>query len=572
MAAHRTYSKSVIPGFGLTLGVTLSMLSVLILIPLLSVLGFSFTLSPSEFAAVIAQPAVARAFATSIGCALVAALVNAVFGLILAWVLTRYRFPGRRILDGLIELPFALPTAVAGITLSKMFVDTGEIGGPLAALGIEVAYTHLGIIVALIFVGVPFVVRTVQPVLEDLDGQMEEAAHMLGASRLRTFFKVILPELLPPLLAGFGLALARGIGEYGSVIYISGNSAKNGTQVVSYIIMQKLNGGAASYDEAAAVALVLLVISFILLFGINFVQNWAAHRAGDATGVRAEASPAATQGNRAARILFAALAVLFIVFVLVLPLFSVIAKSLVRGFEFYVQAVSTKYVVSALRVTLTAAVITVVVNTFFGLVASWLLTKYRFRGQRFLGTLIDIPFSISPVIAGLAFVMTFGRMGWAAPALDAINNALGTDIALVFSVPGVVLATIFVTFPFVSRELVPVMNSQGNDEEEAAALMGASGFRIFREVTFPKIKWALLYGVVLCAARAIGEFGAVSALSKTRGATFTLPLEVDALYMNGSSDSITAAFAVSSILVIIALVILVLRQVIETRAQKRESR
>lgn len=572
MATRRAKTTRVIPGFGLTLGVTLSMLSVLILIPLLSVLGFSFTLTPAEFAAVIAQPAVAQAFATSIGCALVAAAVNAVFGLVLAWVITRYRFPGRRILDGLIELPFALPTAVAGITLSKMYANTGELGGPLASLGIDVAYTHLGIIVALTFVGVPFVVRAVQPVLEDLDGQMEEAAHMLGASRVRTFFRVILPELTPPLLAGFGLALARGIGEYGSVIYISGNSAKNGTQVVSYIIMQKLNGGAAAYNEAAAVALVLLVISFVLLFGINLVQHWAARRAGETSGGHGSAAAVVTQGNAALRWLLTALALLFVVVVLVLPLVSVIVKSLAEGVQFYLDAISTKYVVSALRVTLLAAGITLVVNTFFGLVASWALTRYRFKGQRLLGTLIDIPFSISPVIAGLAFVMTFGRMGWAAPALDALNDALGTNIALVFSVPGVVLATIFVTFPFVSRELVPVLNAQGTDEEEAAALMGAKGLRIFREVTFPKIKWALLYGVVLTAARAIGEFGAVSALSKTRGSTFTLPLEVDALYMNGSSDSITAAFAVSSILVIIAVVILILRQVIEVRAQKKESR
>ena len=182
----------------------------------------------------------------------------------------------QRILDGFIELPFALPTAVAGITLSKMYSDTGILGKPLAAIGIKVSYTHLGIIVALIFIGIPFVVRNVQPVLEKLDGQYEEAAYILGASPAKTFFKVILPELRPAILTGFGLAFARGIGEYGSVIYISGNSAKEHTQIVSYVIMQKLSY--IDYASATAIALVMLVISFLLLFAINVIQMKQAKR------------------------------------------------------------------------------------------------------------------------------------------------------------------------------------------------------------------------------------------------------------------------------------------------------
>ena len=263
------------------------------------------------------------------------------------------------------------------------------------------------------------------------------------------------------------------------------------------------------------------------------------------------------------------IALLFFVVMLVLPLFSVIYRSLKDGLELYVSAVTAEYTLSALRVTLIAAIIAVAVNTFFGLCASWALTKFTFKGNKVLSALIDIPFSISPVIAGLAFIMTFGRMGWASPALDWINNLLGTDIALVFSVPGVVLATIFVTFPYVSRELIPVMQAQGTDEEEAAALMGANGFTIFRKITFPHIKWALIYGIILCAARAFGEFGAVYAVSKTRGKTFTLPLEIDALYMAGSADSITQAFAVSSILVLLAIIMLVLRQLAEYMGGKK---
>ena len=245
-----------------------------------------------------------------------------------------------------------------------------------------------------------------------------------------------------------------------------------------------------------------------------------------------------------------------------------LTNALREGFQFYWQAVTAKNSLSALRVTAIATAVAVAVNTLFGLTAAWLLTKFDFRGRSLLSTSIDIPFSISPVIAGLAFIMTFGRMGWAAPLLDKVNALLGTDIALVFSVPGVVLATIFVTFPFVSRELIPVLNAQGRDEEEAAALMGAKGFTIFRRVTFPHIRWALLYGVILCTARAMGEFGAVYALSKTRGKTFTLPLEVDALYMAGGDASITQAFAVSSLLVVMALILLVLRNIVEYSGRK----
>ncbi len=263
-----------------------------------------------------------------------------------------------------------------------------------------------------------------------------------------------------------------------------------------------------------------------------------------------------------------AVGVLFFAVMLVWPLAEVLYRSLKDGIELYLSAVTSEYTLSALRVTLIAAGFALAVDTFFALVASWLLTKFDFRGKNVLTTLIDIPFSISPVIAGLAFIMMFGRTGIATPILNWINEHLGTDIALVFSVPGVVLATIFVTFPYVLRELLPVMNQQGRAEEEAAAMLGAGGFTIFRKITLPSIRWPLLYGIILCAARAFGEFGAVYAVSKVRGVTFTLPLEVDALYMAGSAESITQAFAVSSVLVAMALVMLILKNLVEYR-QKR---
>lgn len=278
---------------------------------------------------------------------------------------------------------------------------------------------------------------------------------------------------------------------------------------------------------------------------------------------------AQTAGSKAVRVVLMVLAFGFIVLMLIVPLVSVMVKSLGLGWNYYVSAITTSYVVSALRISLLAMVCAVAVNTFFGLVASWALTKFHFRGQRVLTTLVDIPFSISPVIAGLAFVMTFGRSGWARPIVEFFNGVFGTDVQFVFSVPGVILATIFVTFPFVVRELLPVMHSQGSDEETAAALMGAKGLTIFRRITLPKIRWALMFGIVLCAARALGEFGAVYGLSKARGSTFTLPLEIDALYNTGTQDSITAAFAVSSLLVIIAVILLVARNILEYKTGKK---
>lgn len=266
----------VIPGFHLTLGITVTMLSLIVLIPLASVMVYSLKLSPAEFITLVTKKNVVNAFWTSISCSFIAAVINCVFGTILAWTFVKYDFAGKRILDGLIELPFALPTAVAGITLSKMYSETGMLGKPLATLGIKASYTHIGLVIALIFVGIPFVVRAVIPVLEKMDPQYEEAAYILGASPSRTFFKVILPEISPALLTGFGLAFARGIGEYGSVIYISGNSAKEHTQVVSYVIMQKLNY--IDYSSATAIALVMLVISFLMLFIINVIQMRMARR------------------------------------------------------------------------------------------------------------------------------------------------------------------------------------------------------------------------------------------------------------------------------------------------------
>lgn len=259
----------VIPGFGLSLGVTLAMLGTLVLIPLASLIVSASGLGIREFAEVVTSKQIVSGYVVSLSCAFFAALINAVFGLMIAWVLVRYRFPWKRLMDGIIELPFALPTAVAGISLTYLYSDKGWIGAAFSKVGIKIAYTRIGITIAMIFIGIPFVVRTVQPVLEKLDRQYEEAAAMLGAGRTYTFFRVVLPEVFPALLAGFGLAFARGIGEYGSVVFIAGNIPYE-TQIAPLLIMTKLEQ--YKYSDATAIALVLLLISFVLMLLINSVQ------------------------------------------------------------------------------------------------------------------------------------------------------------------------------------------------------------------------------------------------------------------------------------------------------------
>ncbi len=268
----RTTAKKtvrVIPGFGLSMGITVSLMSIVVLIPLAVLIGTAANQSPADFFSVILRPRVLAGFAVSLETALIATLVNAVMGVVIAWVLVRYEFPGKRIMDGMIELPFALPTAVAGISLTSLTSDQGWIGSFFAKFGIKIAYTRLGIIVALIFVGIPFVVRAVQPVLEKLDPAYEEAASVMGAKRITVFRRVILPELLPPLLTGAGLAFGRCLGEYGSVVFIAGNKPFE-TEIVPLIIMSKLQE--FDYASASAIAVVMLALAFLILFLVGQLE------------------------------------------------------------------------------------------------------------------------------------------------------------------------------------------------------------------------------------------------------------------------------------------------------------
>lgn len=263
-------AKRVIPGFGLSLGVTITLLSLVVLIPLAALVIYTAQMSPSEFWKAITRERVLASYKVSFITAFIASLINAVMGVILAWVLVRYKFPGKRILDGMIELPFALPTAVAGIALTSLTADIGLIGRFFAKFGISIAYTRVGITVALVFVGIPFVTRAVQPVLEKLDPVYEEAAGVMGAGRFRIFRKIILPEILPSVLTGFGLAFGRCLGEYGSVVFIAGNKPFE-TEITPLIIMSELQE--YDYKSATAIALVMLAASFLILFLVNMVQH-----------------------------------------------------------------------------------------------------------------------------------------------------------------------------------------------------------------------------------------------------------------------------------------------------------
>ncbi len=268
-------APSVLPGFRLALGTTLLYLALIVLIPLSATFFKTFTMTWPQFTAAILSPRVLASFKLSFGASLLAALINGVFGLLIAWVLVRYKFPGRRIVDALVDLPFGLPTAVAGIALTAVYAQNGWLGAPLGLLGIKVAFTPLGILVALIFIGLPFVVRTVQPVLEDMERELEEAAHSLGATPLQTFVKVTLPTIMPALLTGFTMAFARAVGEYGSVVFIAGNLPMV-SEIVPLLIITKLEQ--YDYAGATAISVVMLLISFVLLLMINTLQGWMRRR------------------------------------------------------------------------------------------------------------------------------------------------------------------------------------------------------------------------------------------------------------------------------------------------------
>jgi sulfate ABC transporter permease protein CysW/sulfate ABC transporter permease protein CysT len=573
----------VLPGFGLGLGTSLLYLSLLVLLPLAACVLKAAELSFDEFRAAVWNDRAVAAYQLTFGASLQAALINVPLGLIVAWTLVRYEFPGKRVVDALVDVPFALPTAVAGLVYGSLYVKTGWLGQFLVPLGFEGAFSRTGIVLVLVFTGFPFVVRTVQPVLEDMDAELEQAASTLGASKWQTFRRVILPMLVPPTLTGFTLAFARAIGEYGSVIFVSSN-IRGQTEIAPVLVVSRLEEFA--YKEAAAVAVLLLGVSFLLLGVVNLLERWSQPGSAPrlvraplnvvANGFETVTAWAAGHGGvkllgrlfapvgwfviRNLKWLMIGASGLILGVLVAVPLASVFAQAFSKGpvkyVEFLVTDPDTRH---AIFLTAIIAPLAVAMNTVFGIAAAYTVARFRFPGRTLLTTLIDLPFSVSPVVAGLVLVLVFGG-----------QSPLGVwlkdhGFQVIFSPPGLVLATAFVTFPFVARELLPVLEANGPDEELAARSLGANAWQMFWRVTLPNIKWGLLYGVILCNARAMGEFGAIYVVSgRIGGQTDTMPLRVEKLFQEYNQP---AAFAVASVLTLLALVTLFAKAMLETKVQ-----
>jgi sulfate ABC transporter permease protein CysW/sulfate ABC transporter permease protein CysT len=587
-------SRRVLPGFGLGLGTTIVYLAVLVLIPLTAAIFKSLDLSWSEFKAAVWSPRAVAAYELTFSVSLQAAAINMVLGLIVAWALVRYEFPGKRIVDALVDIPFALPTAVAGLVYAALYVKDGWLGQLLVPLGFEGAFTRTGIVLVLVFTGFPFVVRTVQPVLEDLDKETEQAALTLGATKWQTFRRVIFPVLVPPAITGFTLAFARAIGEYGSVIFISSNMPFE-TEIAPFLIVSRLEEFA--YREASAIAVLLLGVSFVLLVVINLTERWSQPGAAprwlrrllskaialliqpfdwliNQFGSSPPSGPTKPQLIVTdspwllwvPRLLIGLTLVIISVLVLI-PLVNVFVQAFSNGvgayFRYLFSNPDTRH---AVFLTLIIAPLAVAMNTIFGIAAAYTIARFRFPGRTILTTLIDLPFSVSPVVAGLVFVLLFGLQ----TPLGAWLKENGYQV--IFAPPALVLVTAFVTFPFVARELIPVLEANGSDEETAARSLGASGWQMFWRVTLPNIKWGLIYGIILCNARAMGEFGAIYVVSgRIGGLTDTMPLRVEKLFQEYKQP---AAFALASVLTMLALVTLLIKVMVERnlRAQQSEQK
>ena len=576
---NRGTARRVLPGFGLGLGSTIACLGLLVLIPLMAAIWQASGLGWARFWEVVGTDQAMAAYRLTFFSSLQAALINLMLGLVVAWTLVRYEFPGKRLLDALVDVPFALPTAVAGLVYAALYAANGPIGQWLAPLGLTVSYAKPGIVLVLVFTGFPFVVRTVQPVLEDLDGETEQAAATLGASQWQTFRWVIFPILVPPALTGLTLAFARAVGEYGSVIFISTNKPFE-SEIAPLLIFARLE--AYEYREAAAIACVLLAASLTLLLGVNILERWTQpgaapkpikalfrlirvivskpimailpDRPPPSFGAIAPISGIA----RAAPSLLVGLTWMILGTLVIVPVVAIFSLAFRSGIGHYVSSLihdaDTRH---AIMLSFIVAPLAVAINTVFGVAAAYTIARFQFPSRALLTALIDLPFSVSPVVAGLVFVLLFGAQS----SLGQWLTAHGFRI--IFAPPGLVLATAFVTFPFIARELIPVLEAQGPDEEIAARSLGANGWQMFWRVTMPNIQWGLLYGVILCHARALGEFGAIAVVSgRVTGRTDTMPLRVEKLIQDYDQP---AAFALASVLTMLALVTLVLKVAVERK-------
>ncbi len=555
-----------LPGFDLALGFALLYISLIVLLPLSAAFLKTFTMTWAAFWDAVSSPRVVASYRLTFGASFAAALLNAFFGLIVAWVLVRYEFPFKRLIDALVDLPFALPTAVAGIALTAIYAENGWIG---QWLPFKVSFTPLGVFVALVFIGVPFVVRTVQPVLEDVNRELEEAAATLGASRWQTFTKVILPIVLPALLTGFALAFARALGEYGSVIFIAGNMPMI-SEITPLLIITKLEQ--YDYAGATAIAVVMLVTSFAAAAGDQQPADLGAQAAGGCMNTlvlpTSEPAPrdAAAVARRSAtveapwvrRVLIGA-ALLFLTLFLFVPLVTVFYEAFKKGWDVYLAAILEPDARSAIALTLLAAAISVPANLVFGVSAAWAIAKFDFRGKNVLLTLIDLPFC--------------GQPGHRRPDLRAGVRAAGLVRQLVHRQrPEDHLRRARHRAGDDLRHL-PLRRARA-DSADAGAGPGAGrgGARARRQ----------RLADVLARHAAQREMGAAvrrdpvqragdgrvrrgqRGLGHIRGQTNTMPLHIEIVY---NEYQFAAAFAVASLLALLALVTLGLKYFIEQRVK-----
>jgi len=493
-------------------------LSLVVLVPLAAVVAESTTGGASAFWDAITASQAVAAMRFTVLCSLAVVAINVVTGTLIAWVLVRDEFPGKRAVNALIDLPFALPTIVAGLTLLALY-------GPKGPAPVDIGFTRAAVILALLFVTLPFVVRSVQPVLIELDREMEEAAASLGARPRTIFRRIVLPNLVPAIASGAGLAFARALGEFGSVVLISGNIPFK-TEVASVYLFGQIESD--NRPAAAAVSVVLLVLSFVLLLGVSWIST----------------RDIAVRSRLALR--FAALG--YLAALLVLPVGMVFYRTFEHGLGPAWDAVTTPDAQHAFWLTCTMVAIAVPLNTIFGVGLALALVRGRWRGKMIVSAIVDLPFAVSPVVVGLALILVYGKAGWLGGWLA------DNGVRVIFSTPGMALATIFVSLPFVVREVVPVLREIGIEQEDAARTLGASPAQAFWRITLPAIRWGVAYGVILTTARALGEFGAVAVVSgKLAGQTETLTLHVEQRF---EAFDLTGAYAASVVLALIALAVI----------------
>jgi sulfate/thiosulfate transport system permease protein len=534
--------------------IAIGYLGIAILLPLSAILKSGLSGGLQAFWKDITNPIAFEALKLTIVVAVITTIINIVMGTLTAYVLERYEFPGRRLLNSIIDLPFAIPTLVTGVMLVLLYGPQSTLGAWLSGKGIQVIFNTPGIVVALLVVTYPFVIRAVQPVLSELDRSQEEAAYTIGAKKRTIFWTIILPAISPSIITGALLSFARALGEFGSIVVVAGNIPGRTLTAPVYVY-----GQLESYNQrgASAMSVVLLALSFGLILLVDWLQKRWDIQAETAGGSRAKT-------HRPRWLEWGLLAVTFLYAIALLagPLAAMTWGAFSNGLTAFWTEITSSDALNAFRLTLLLGAGATLINAVLGVCIAWVLVRDDFWGKSLINGLVDLPFAVSPVISGLMVILLFGRGGWLTPITDALG------IKIVFAWPGMLLATVFISLPFIIREVMPVLAQLGVDKEQAAYTMGATGLQAFRHITLPSIKWGLLYGVSLTLARSIGEFGTVLVVS---GGVSGLT-ETSTLFIFRSLDdrNYTAAYATALLLACITFVIFVVMEFFRSAVLKEE--